>query len=71
MPRKRQSSGVLEAQLVLQVLVLFDGVPGGARRVAGAGDTLIVIGIHAARVIGVVAGLVDVAIEVAAGVDGR
>src|ERR1700733_355830 len=42
-----------EAQFVLQVLVLFDGGPGGARRVALGGDALIVIGVHAARVIGV------------------
>src|SRR5262249_12694192 len=64
-----------QAQLVLLVNVALAGVPGCARREAPGGQgsdvtgtgpvTLVIVGVDAARVVGVVADLVDVAHQVA------
>ena len=62
---------------MLLVLVLLHRLPGGAGREAGGLEAarsravaLIVIGIHAARVVRVIPGLLDVAHQVAARVNG-
>src|ERR1700676_950335 len=69
-----------QTKFVLLVGVALDRVPGGFRREAGRREravvarsrtvALVVIRIHAACVIRVVAGLLDLAHEVTAGIDG-
>jgi len=60
---------------MLHVLVLFGRVPVGAgretrRRQIVLAVALIVVGVHAARIVGVVAALLDMPDQVAAGIDG-
>ncbi len=68
-----------QAEFVLLVRIALDRVPGGTRRETGRREAavvdrrtvaLVVIGIHAARVIRVVADLFHVAHEIAAGING-
>src|SRR5258706_4258839 len=68
-----------QTEFVLPVLIALRLMPGGPGRVAerdrsgrvvvARPDTLVVIGVHTAGVIGVITDLVDIALQVTAGID--